>query len=353
MTTPQPASDSNSTGLFAQVQRLARPGAADEAQYGAAGVSFAAPPPALVALFELTEPLRFPGDGDDEPDVPYSENARLVWLMPDDTYGGVDYSRPHTLYHPTALRAGGSAVGLAPLIAGQRCQGWFNRQSGRWEVLAGPLLWRRFEMTDALTCGSHAAAKTFTYDALGQKISDEPPAETITVHDALAGFSKMPTTNGDPGALGLALFWPDKARWEIAAMQTPGDFWGKLEGNLHAWNGGQQVRVGSAGVMNGYNVFGSNHGPLIDAVNPAGGGNEAAYLFSGRSGDRVFCRWDIRAGVYAIVAVEPNDFDWQTLDVVTRTTLTIDFDAKTFTHRYYTRQIQLPPWTTLGNEVMH
>ena len=54
-----------------------------------------------------------------------------------------------------------------------------------------------------------------------------------------------------------------------------------------------------------------------------------------------------------IVAVEPNDFDWQTLDVVTRTTLTIDFNAQTFTHRYYTRQIQLPPWVTIGNEVQH
>ena len=343
----------SSTGLYAQVQRLARPGAADEAQYGAGGLSFAAPPAALVALFELTEPLQFPGEGDDEPDVPYSENARLVWLLPADTYGGVDHARPQTLYHPTVLRSAGAAVGVAPLCVGQRCYAWFNRQSGRWEALAMPLLWRRFEMTAALTCGTSATALAFAYDAAGQKITAGPPAETIAVHDALACFSKMPTANGDPGALGLALFWPDRGRWEIAAMQTPGDFWGTLAGDLHAWDIGQQVRVGSGGVLGGYSVFGAQHGPLIDALNPAGGGNEAAHCHSGRSGDRVFCRWDIRAGHYWIMAVEPNDFDWPTLDVVTRTTVTIDFDAKTFTHRYYTRQIQLPPWTSVSAEVMH
>ena len=64
-------------------------------------------------------------------------------------------------------------------------------------------------------------------------------------------------------------------------------------------------------------------------------------------------RWDTRAGQYYMVLVEPNDFDWQALDVVTRTTLTIDFDAKTFTHRYYTRQITIPPWATVGEEVQH
>jgi hypothetical protein len=53
------------------------------------------------------------------------------------------------------------------------------------------------------------------------------------------------------------------------------------------------------------------------------------------------------------VLVESNDFDWQTLDVVTRTTLSIDFDAKTFTHRYYTRQITIPPCVTIGDEVQH
>lgn len=50
-------------------------------------------------------------------------------------------------------------------------------------------------------------------------------------------------------------------------------------------------------------------------------------------------------------AHEPNDLDWQPLDVVMRTTLSIDFNAETFQHRHFTRQIKLPPWTDIGPEV--
>jgi hypothetical protein len=349
------SADGPARGLYAQVQRLARPGAADEAQYGSAGLTFPAAAETLLGLFELSEPMRFPDPDDpDAPDVPYAENARLVWFNGgENTYGGPDLARGATLYQPAALRVGASAVGLPPLTAGQRCYAWLNRQSGRWEVLEPGLRWRRFEMTAALGCGGSAEATAFVYNAQGQKIADRPPAHTILAVDAQSQFSKMATAAGDAGALGVALYLPDRDTWEIAAMQTPGDFWGTLDGDLHRWDLGQTVRVGPDGVLGGYDVFGPNHGPTITAYNPPGGGNRAAYCWSGAAGDRCYCRWDVRRAHYWIMLVEPNDRDWQTLDVVTRTALTIDFQNQTFDCRYYTRPIQLPPWTTLGEEVEH
>ena len=134
-------------------------------------------------------------------------------------------------------------------------------------------------------------------------------------------------------------------------MQTPGDFWGTLKQDMHNWDDSQVVT--KATLLDGYDVFGDAHGDEIEAADPTGGGNHAERLWSGRQGDRVLCRWDMRAGEYYMVLVEPNDFGWQTPNVVTRTTLAIDFDAKTFTHRYYTRQITIPPGVTIGDEVQH
>jgi hypothetical protein len=333
--------------LYAQVQSLAKPDGA-ECQFGAAGILSPPAGDSQLAMFELTEPMRFPGEGDDEPDCPYSPNARMVWRLGDGAYGGLEFAAPHTLYHPTALRSGPAAVGLAPLAVGQRCYAWLNRQSGRWEAIAAPLLWRRFEMTAALTCGQQAAAVAYSYDADGERIDDAPPAETLIVYDSLECFSKMTTASGDRGALGLALFWPDRQRWEIAQMQTPGDFWGTLEGDLQVGDDSQTVRLAADGVATGYDVFGSNHGPTLVAHQPEGGGTRP---FSGREGDAVYCRWDTRRARYQIVWVEPNDLEWQSLDVVTRTTLSINFGAQTFQHRHFTRQIRLPPWITIGAEV--
>jgi hypothetical protein len=159
----------------------------------------------------------------------------------------------------------------------------------------------------------------------------------VTVHDATGRFSKMATTEGDRGALGWAQFMPDHAAWEILDMQVPGDFWGALAGDLSRSDASADVEVvAQTGVLGGYNVFGIHHGNTITAYNPAGGGNSADYWHAGREGDRVFCRWDVRNAKYWMLLVEPNDHEYQTLDVVTD----VDFVTQTVT----TRQIELPPW---------
>lgn len=337
----------SSTDLYAQVQRLARPGAAGEASWGTAGVSFAPGVHTAIALMEVRQAIEYPGSSGT---APYSPDARIVWLAGADCYGGIDLAHAVALYFPTLQRIGDDRYfGLPPLGIGGRCHAWFNRQSGRWEAISPPALHCRFEMTTALDCGGVAEATAFRFDAGGVRVDEG----AIIVYDAQQRHSKMATTQGDPGALGMASFMPDLNHWEITAMQTPGDFWGTLQGDLGQADASQTVALASpgGGVLDGYNVFGANHGTTITAFNPTGGGNGASRWLAGKAGDRVFCRWDIHAQKYWILAVEPNRHDWQTLDVVVRTSLAIDFDAKTFTQHDYTRRIEMPPWAVIGEEV--
>lgn len=338
--------------------RAMREGSGEESWFGSAGWGFSPGGGELWALFELAEAFRFPQSAE-EGDAPFSPEARMLWHLPDGGLGGGDLSVPHALYWPTPARHQGQPVGPPPLAPPARCAARWNRQSGRWEVMAPGPQWRRFEMTAALSCGGSAEARTIVFDHNGAEHRGTPPGEVITVHDALAIFSKPPTVGNDPGALGTALFAADRNRWEIVALQTPGDFFGLLAQDCHRWDATAAVWPDASAFVGGYNPFGPSAALPAIVLNPVGGGNQTigppsnlpAHWFSGRQGDRVFCRWHIRGGYYYIAGVEPNDLDYQPLDVLTRTTLAIDFSAQSFTHRRYARQIKLPPWTTIGPEV--
>jgi hypothetical protein len=157
----------------------------------------------------------------------------------------------------------------------------------------------------------------------------------------LISLSSSPRRQPPPaigGAFGWAAFREDYNEWEIISMQTPGDFWGERTQDLPRSAGG--ICVNEVGdVFGGYDVFQANHGNHILVANPAGGGNFASYWFAGKSGDRVLCPWNMRTGRYFIVAIEPNDADYQTLDVVTE----VDFGSQTVTKK----AIELAPWTTV------
>lgn len=339
------------------VSRAMREGSSAESWFSSAGWGLYPSSGDDLALFELTQAFRMPQSAG-EGDVPFSPAARMLWRSPEGGYVGGSLGQPHTLYWATAGRSGGQPVGPPPLAPPARCTARWNRQSGRWELIAPAVPWRRFEMTAGLSCGGSAEARTIVFDHSGTEHRGTPPGETITVFDSLALFSKPPTAGNDPGALGIALFTPDRNRWEIVAMQTPGDFFGTLAQDCHRWDVTAAVWPEVQTLSGGYNPFGPSAALPTIVLNVAGGGNQTigppsnlpAQWFSGRQGDRVFCRWNIRGGHYMIAGVEPNDLDYQPLEVLTRTTLTIDFSAQSFTHRRYVRQIKLPPWTTIGPE---
>jgi hypothetical protein len=296
-----------------------------------------------------------PGESDSH-GVPFSDHAYRVSYRDTSGYTLDGEPTPETVHFPTYRRRATGVYeqtepwGMPPLSVGQRVHCVFNAQAFRWEALVPPSPTIRFEMTAALTCGESAAATPYWYDDAGSRVD----GESITVYDANEKYSKMATGSGDTGALGVAQWMPDKSRWEIVDMQTPGDFWGTLDYDLQSHDNSQDVTVTNdlgyvSGMLGGYCIFQGNFGNTIRVYSP-----QIAYdtgRFAGREGDAVLCRWSMKDAIYYFADIVPNDLDWQTLDVVTRTSLSINFGAQTFVHRHYTRQIKLPPWTQIGPEV--
>lgn len=205
-----------------------------------------------------------------------------------------------------------------------------------------PMSLFRFEMLQAKEDGGAATVR------IDPTVEGDCGGET-TVYDSQYLFSKMATTSGDTGAIGFAAYDSAADRYEILTMQNPVSFWGTLQADFPSVAPYVAVTY-SAAVGGGYNVFQSNHGTTIDAYGHTG---HHGYVYSGKTGDHVLCWWNVGLHRYDILVIEPNDNGWQTLDVVTRTSLTIDFNAKTFDHHYYTRQIKVPPFVTIGDEVEH
>ena len=333
-----------------QLNRNIHPGGGGPLQYGSAGVTFGSPQKTLLGLFQLTEAMEYPdGTVGAEPDVPYVDNARQVWLNhADDQYGETSDSPNTRLYHPSCFRDGSGLPSSTPSFgSGDRVWAVWNMQSGRWEILDPADRLRRFEMTDALSAGGSATALLVIWD--GSNWTEDDAETSFTVHDFQRRFSKMASASGDIGAMGIARYMADKRAWEIIDMQIPGDFWGELEYDLSTGDASARVNAIPDTMMRTFDVFGSNHPGYLTAYNPVGGGNQGTYWWSAAAGDRVFCKWDVEHAKYWIMLAEPNAEDWLTLDVVTQ--ITVNFAAETFT--YTTRQIKLPHWTTIGPAVVH
>jgi len=171
-----------------------------------------------IGLFELTQAMVYP-DGTDstEPDVPYTEQARLVWLNhTSDQYGGTTHSPNVTLYHPTAMRDGsGVPVGTPTFCAAMRCYAWYNSQSGRWEILAPPLGIMRVELTATLMPGD-------TTVTVG--LVDSPGEPAFTLHITTPEWPGVGRAGSIPyshaGTLGYAIWSPVRSRWELLCMQA-------------------------------------------------------------------------------------------------------------------------------------
>ena len=132
----------------------------------------------------------------DEPDVPYTQAAKQVWLShSDDQYGGIAHSPQTTLYHPTAFRdAAGLPTGTPTFGAGMRCYAWYNRQSGRWEIIAPALCVVQIELSATLAPGDSSVTAY---------LLDDPAVPEITVYVNSADYlgfgragSETPGTTG-------------------------------------------------------------------------------------------------------------------------------------------------------------
>jgi len=358
MTRPQvQADDVYGSGCFAalleRADRNARPGATGEAQYGTAGVSFLAPPETRLALVQLTSELSYPdlegaGTSHFTVEPTPSATARQVWCHqfdPDDktpggdplrSYGGTANSKEETVYHAAVFRnASGYAIGHPTFRAGDRVFCVWNRQSGRWEILAPPLDVWRFELKTALSPGSFATAYLLAYaEGYAENVHIE-----FDVYDALVGTLRgRAKTDSLAGTQGYAKYMPDSGRWEIIAIEHQAR-WIRfgLTGNLSHLDYGQSGQVLT--YWDGFDPDPNNAG--IWLLNSAGTDN--SYTFAGRNGDTGIACLDPASDYYRIVAIDGNDYDPVTIDVVTAVTATT----------YTTRQLRLPRGVTFGDAEVH
>ena len=101
----------------------------------------------------------------------------------------------------------------APYRIGDRLNAFWNRTSGRWEVLAPPEFnVVRFQLTSTLASGSVATAAALYFDAETQTFVDG--GLNIDVADFLGHF------HGAVGARGYARRFADRAAWEIFALDA-------------------------------------------------------------------------------------------------------------------------------------
>jgi hypothetical protein len=194
----------------------------------------------LIGLFELTGEMVYPTAEDESwppglsgpPDVPYTEEAKQVWVNhADNQYGGTGNSPGTTLYHPACFRDdAGLPLGIPTFSAGQRCYAWYNVQGGRWEIMAPALDVLRFELGDDLTATPGGSSDSVVVHESGGVLDgdDDMP---VTVYDAFGRFYARGGSGSLKGCMGYAAWFPDMQRWEVITMQR--NVWvGELDGTL-------------------------------------------------------------------------------------------------------------------------
>jgi hypothetical protein len=351
--------------LLQRVAALSRPGAAEEAQYGAAGVTFQAPPPTHRAIFEITEAMTYP-DIDDAPgdhfdrDPTPSAKAMMVWCCqngPNDvdangtpvpSYGGTAHSQEVVVWHPAAYRGNGCgsyagvppgyACGTPTFAVGEHVACQWNRQSGRWEIEAPALNIWRVELKDTFM-----PIQSQINVALNDAATDLPfTAFRPDGHRTGVGRAGGVGPNGRQydGTHAYAIWSPVRQQWEFLTDQF------KLLAEGTAYDA---IDPGTTGRVNlwwldypsGTLV---NTGLIVVAENwlhPHIACSEKVIV----SYDRQEDRWTILAADFTT--------RYQPLSVVTGVTLSLDAASGTYSLHYTTQQIQLPPWVQIGPPVQN
>jgi hypothetical protein len=233
--------------------------------------------------------------------------ARQVWCHqfdPDDktpsgeplrSYGGTGNSKDEIIYHPASHRdSNGYAIGHPAFRCGDRVFCFWNRQSGRWEIISPPQDIWRFELKTALTPCSHATAYLLEDHSgcLEENIHVE-----FDVYDAFDGTLRgQAKTETAPGTQGYAKFMPDSGRWEIIYLQHQAR-WIRfmLVSAMSHYDNMATAEVEE--FWDGYNPDPNDN--YIYVINCVGTGGQ--YLFAGSSGMMGMACHDPLAGNYRIV----------------------------------------------------
>ncbi len=277
------ASAAGQNQLIDRLNALSSPGAGDEAQYGASGITFRGVAATHLGIFELQAGLQYPDlnspaaaptDHFDRDPCAFAQ-ANMIWCShmqaadedssgnPIRSYGGADFSKTVLVYHPTArTNPAGYAYGTPSLSPGQRVYCIWNPQSGRWEIIAPALnIWRiMFNQTYAPGF-DHATA--YLVDDQNYDAANMANSQQITVYfpDTFwAGVAKGASLSGEnlaaAGTLAYAIWSPLRQRWEV----LNGHF--KLVFEAEAY---QTIPTGGKGLVTLYWLDPAGSGTLVNS----------------------------------------------------------------------------------------
>ena len=367
---PKPHRSRGPNELVERVNALSRPGAAQEAQYGTAGITFQGPPLARSAIFELTEAMTYPDlsnvpdDHFDRQPTPFA-NAKMVWcnqFEPTDvdsegnpicTYGGTEFSQDVVVWHPGAVCSdgyrsyeadiggqypipSGYACGTPTFAAGDHVYCQWNRQSGRWEIEAPALNIWRVELDATMGPLATQAIATLSDAACDQTIIAFRPESG---HHFGVGRGGGTDGNGNAveGTHAYAIWNPPRQRWEFLT----GEF--KLICEAVAYD---NLPVGGSGAVSlwwldypsGQLVDSGIHVMVTNWLHPYILGGTKVTVFYERQEDR-----------WQLLAVDESA-NAQTLNVVTRVDL-VPVMPGVYDLQVTTQSIQLPLWVQIGSPV--
>jgi hypothetical protein len=281
------------------------------ASTGTQGPSFHSFPEFWQALFELTSSVTMPDLSltssshiNLEP-TPYA-TGKQVWCEQFKStdvdngneirsYGGAVASAPKKIYFPWSFyNDDGYAIGHPPAANGDRVPCMFNRQSGRWESLAPPLMRRRFELNVSHDPGGSATEALLVVDGVADTDA------MFAVNDPLSMYrGRAKDAYGSPhnqGSRGESEYMPDTGTWDIRQFQMHAlMIRGDLTGDLSASD--DDFEISSVVVM-------SPVGAIITDTDPAGNVTIQNRRFDGDSSEEVVAAWD-----------EPSE-KWIALDVM-------------------------------------
>jgi hypothetical protein len=201
-------------------------------------------------LFELLTDFALGQTSGEDDDVLRAAAAFVVYRPDENAYEVGAHPPEVALFHVLTRRAAAEGpAGPPPFKQGQRAWGFFNEQSGRWELLHQPPGVWRFQLTESLALGGSAAAVLVEWDSGSSQYVVTGVA--LTVHDALGVWE------GSPGDRAYARYFADSDRWEVVPHGAGGAALYRFEltaakgaadeialGKLVAWDGDEYLAQG-------------------------------------------------------------------------------------------------------------
>lgn len=224
---------------------------------------------------------------------PYTDGAQALHYNPATGTYSPEAGRTARLYHPLGARDGNNVyLPVSSLASGMVVYAAWNRQSGRWEIVAPEATTEhacRFELYENLSFGGQATAKLVYWDGNDYAVNDDV---TFQVYDAFNKFNQNCKPTGQGGARGYARYFSDAGRWEITELEHQAR-WIKCLID----NGSGYATTDETWTVDGV-VYYDGYEPDTPVTTVYNAPAHADYIFEGDDNDVFYAKYDPAADKY-------------------------------------------------------